>query len=128
MTGSLSELEKDIEASRARLDETIDRIQNRLSPVNLVDEMLGTARSTPLNSVYDDALAVVRRNPLPVLLIAAGVGMLMKKLAQGSRPPVVRSAVDVPVEPAPGVGVERAYDPDQPGGRPARVLAGEAKA
>ncbi|GEP00297.1 DUF3618 domain-containing protein [Methylobacterium haplocladii] len=125
MSGSLSDLEKDIEASRARLDETIDRIQNRLSPVNLVDEMLGSARSTPLNSVYDDALAVVRRNPLPVLLIVAGVGMLMKKLAQGPRVAAVRP---VPVEPAPGVGVERAYDPDQPGGRPTRTLTEEATA
>lgn len=128
MSGSLSDLEKDIEASRARLDETIDRIQDRLSPVNLVDEMLGSARLTPLNSVYDDALAVVRRNPLPVLLIAAGVGMLMKKLAQGPRAPAVRASTRVPVEPAPTAGVERAYDPDQPGGRPARVLTEDAKA
>ena len=31
MSGSLNELEKEIEASRARLDGTIDRIQGRLS-------------------------------------------------------------------------------------------------
>lgn len=128
MSGSMSDLEKDIEASRARLDQTIDRIQDRLSPTKLVDEMLGSARRTPLNGVYDDALAVVRRNPLPVLLIAAGVGLLMKKLAEGPRASVVRRPVKVPTEPAPGIGAERAYDPDQPGGRPARDLAEDAKA
>ncbi|GLS42274.1 DUF3618 domain-containing protein [Methylobacterium brachythecii] len=128
MSESLSDLEKDIEASRARLDQTIDRIQDRLSPVNLVDEMLGSARQTPLNGIYDDALAVVRRNPLPVLLIAAGVGMLVKKLAQGPRAPVVRRPLTGRIDPAPSAGAERGYDPDQPGGRPARVLEDDAKA
>ncbi len=83
MNASLSDLEKDIEASRARLDETIDRIQNRLTPVNLVDEMLGSARATPLNSLYDSALETVRKNPLPVLLIVAGIGMLLRKMPSG---------------------------------------------
>ncbi|GEP08802.1 DUF3618 domain-containing protein [Methylobacterium gnaphalii] len=128
MSESLSDLEKDIEASRARLDQTIDRIQDRLSPVNLVDDMLGSARQTSLNGVYDDALAVVRRNPLPVLLIAAGVGMLMKKLAQGQRAPASRRPLTDRIDPAPGAGAERAYDPDQPGGRPVRVLEDDAKA
>ncbi len=60
-----------------RLDDTIDRIQGRLSVPNLVDEMLGNARRVPaLNTTYDSALEAVRRNPVPVLLIAAGVGLL----------------------------------------------------
>ncbi|HEX8417113.1 MAG TPA: DUF3618 domain-containing protein, partial [Methylobacterium sp.] len=63
MSGSLNELEKDIEASRARLDQTIDRIQDRLSVSSIVDEMLGSARRTPLNGAYDGALNAVRRNP-----------------------------------------------------------------
>lgn len=84
MSESMSDLEKDIEASRARLDETIDRIQSRLTPVNLVDEMLGSARATPLNTLYDGALDAVRKNPLPVLLIAAGIGMLLNKMSRSS--------------------------------------------
>ena len=84
MSESLSDLEKDIEASRARLDETIDRIQSRLTPVNLVDEMLGSARATPLNALYDGALDAVRKNPLPVLMIAAGIGMLLNKMSKNS--------------------------------------------
>lgn len=73
----MNDLEKEIEESRARLDDTIDRIQGRLSVPNLVDEMLGNARRVPaLNSTYDSALEAVRRNPVPVLLIAAGVGLL----------------------------------------------------
>lgn len=89
MSGSLSDLEKDIEESRARLDRTIDQIQDRLTPGNLVEEMLGTARVTPLNGVYDTALEVVRRNPLPVLMIAVGAGLLLNKLSAAQRAQIV---------------------------------------
>jgi len=61
----MNDLEKEIEESRARLDDTIDRIQGRLSVPNLVDEMLGNARRVPaLNTTYDSALEAVRRNPV----------------------------------------------------------------
>lgn len=108
----MNELERDIEQSRARLDETIDRIQGRLSVTNLVDEMLGNARRTPLSGTYDGALEVVRRNPVPVLLIAAGVGWLMHRMAQGAdQRRIVVAAERVPVL---NTGAARTYDPDQP--------------
>lgn len=89
MSESISDLEKDIEQSRARLDETIDRIQGRLNASSLVDEMLGSARQTPYSGFYDDALLAVRRNPLPVLLIAAGVGSCSMACAPSAGPPPV---------------------------------------
>jgi hypothetical protein len=83
---TMNDLEKEIEESRARLDDTIDRIQGRLSVPNLVDEMLGNARRVPaLNSTYDSALEAVRRNPVPVLLIAAGVGLLFNRMARDAQ-------------------------------------------
>ena len=91
MSESLSDLEQDIEASRARLDQTIDQIQGRLNPVNLADEMLGSARGTPLNSLYDEALRVVRENPVPVLMIVAGVGLLMSRFATRARLPELKA-------------------------------------
>lgn len=99
MSESISDLERDIEASRARLDETIDKLQGRLSASSLVDEMLGSARRTPtLNGLYDNALAAVRKNPVPVLLIAAGVGMLMSRISGEARRPYRNGAI-VPAEP-----------------------------
>ena len=74
MSPDPSALEREIEESRARLDTTIDQIQGRLSVPNLVDEMLGNARRVPaLATTYDSALDAVRRNPVPVLLIAATI-------------------------------------------------------
>ena len=123
---SMNEMEREIEESRARLDETIDSIQGRLSVSNLVDEMLGNARRTPaMGGVYDGALEAVRRNPVPVLLIAAGVGLLMHRMSQeAARRRSHASAERVPVL---NTGTARLYDPDQPRHQPARDVTDQTQ-
>ena len=114
---SMTDLEKEIEASRARLDDTIDQIQGKLSVPNIVDEMLGNARRTPaLSGVYDGALDAVRRNPVPVLLIAAGVGLLFNRMARDAE----RRRTQVSAERVAtlNTGTARGYDPDLPTARP----------
>jgi hypothetical protein len=116
---SMTDLEKEIEASRARLDDTIDQIQGKLSVPNIVDEMLGNARRTPaLSGVYDGALEAVRRNPVPVLLIAAGVGLLFNRMARDAE----RRRTQVLAERVAtlNTGTARGYDPDLPTARPVR--------
>lgn len=124
---SMNEMERDIEASRARLDETIERIQGRLSVSSLVDEMLGNARRAPaVSGAYDGALEAVRRNPVPVLLIAAGVGWLMHRMSQdANRRRTHASAERVPVL---NDGAARAYDPDLPTRQPKPPLLDETRA
>lgn len=124
MSESISDLEKDIEQRRARLDETIDRIQGRLNASSLVDEMLGSARRTPYSGFYDEALDTVRRNPVPVLLIAAGVGLLLNGLRTG-RQRASRAIVPVDAKPVTVTGADRTYDPDAPAGKPPHDLPGE---
>ncbi|RVU14776.1 DUF3618 domain-containing protein [Methylobacterium oryzihabitans] len=121
MSQSISDLEQDIEQTRARLDRTIDRIQDRLSPASIVDEMLGTVRQSPASGVYDGALAAVRRNPVPVMLIVAGVGWLLHRVSEDARrrrhlQATVEGAEAVPVMSTPAA---RVYDPDRPTGHPA---------
>ena len=116
---SMNDLEKEIEESRARLDDTIDRIQGKLSVPNIVDEMLGNARRVPaLSGTYDGALEAVRRNPVPVLLIAAGVGLLFSRMARDAE----RRRTQVSAERVAtlNTGTARGYDPDLPTVRPAR--------
>lgn len=120
MTQSISDLEHDIEETRARLDQTIDRIQDRLTPASILDEMLGTVRQSPMNGLYDGALAAVRRNPVPVMLIAAGVGWLLHRVSEDARrrrhlEETARSAEAVPVR---NDGAARIYDPDHASDRP----------
>ena len=82
MTQSLQELEKDVERSRAQLDQTIDRLQGKMTVSGVVDDMLGTARSGQYGPLYDQVLETVRRNPVPVMLIAMGVGLLAYRLGR----------------------------------------------
>lgn len=129
MTESLNDLEKDIEASRARLDQTIDQIQERLSVSSIVDEMLGNARRTPLSGAYDGALEAVRRNPVPVLLIAAGVGWLIHRMSTNQPTPGVRRRARLAVNglPVTKTGADRVYDPDLPTQHPVSHLASETQ-
>lgn len=81
---SLQELERDIERSRAQLDQTIDRLQNKMNVSGVVDDMLGTARNGQYGPLYDKVLDTVRRNPVPVMLIALGIGLLAYRLGRPS--------------------------------------------
>jgi hypothetical protein len=85
MTQSLQDLEKDIEQSRAQLDRTIDQLQNKMTVSGVVDDMLGTARVSQYGPLYDRVLEVVRSNPVPVMLIAAGLGLLAYRLGRPAR-------------------------------------------
>lgn len=88
MTQSINELERDIEESRARLDLTIDRIQDKLSVSGIVDDVLGQLRQNRYASTYEGALDVVRRNPVPVMLVAAGIGWLLYRANRDRQAPV----------------------------------------
>src|SRR5215212_9284218 len=105
MTQSINEIERDIEQSRAHLDLTIDRIQDRLSASGMVEDVLGSVRRNGYTDVFHNAIAVIRRNPVPVLLVAAGVGWLVHRISQS---PVqgMRPAEEALLKP----GCTRAYD------------------
>ncbi|WP_246718804.1 DUF3618 domain-containing protein [Microvirga terrestris] len=83
---SLQDLEKDIERSRAQLDQTIDRLQDKMTVSGVVDDVLGTARNGQYGPLYDRVLDTVRRNPVPVMLIAMGIGLLAYRLGRPTRP------------------------------------------
>lgn len=85
MTAGARDLERDVEASRARLDGTLDRLQAQLNPSAIVEEVVGTARRSEAGAAfYDSALHVVRHNPLSVFLIAEGVMLLLRQVTRPS--------------------------------------------
>ena len=118
MTQNIRELEQDIEQTRARLDLTIDRLQDRiqdkLSVSGVVDDLIGRGRQTRYASMFDNTLEIIKQNPIPVMLIAAGVGWLIHRMTteEGSqtqryvsiRPP------EHSVAPSLGTGTARVYD------------------
>lgn len=118
MTQSIQDLERDIEESRARLDLTIDRIQGKLSTSGVVDDVLGQVRRSGYSGAMDRTLEAIRANPVPVLLVVAGIGWLLHRSASqaGVRPTrarVVDTAGDVGT-PVVRTRVDPVYDPDNP--------------
>lgn len=78
MSTSPDDLERDVEASRGRLDQTLADLQARLNrpgiPRNFADlRQSGQAASQTIERFITD----VRANPVPALLIAAGFGLLV---------------------------------------------------
>jgi hypothetical protein len=115
MTQDIKDLERDIEESRARLDLTIDRLQDRLSVSGIVDDLLGSMHANRYGSILDHTLAVIRKNPVPVMLVATGVGWLIHRMTRDSgsaslrHPMAYEETADVPVI---HPGDARVYDPD----------------
>lgn len=104
MTQTLEELQREVEQSRAKLDITLDRLEEKLTVSGVVDDLLGTARSGRFAPVFDHALDTIKRNPVPILLVAAGVGLLLHRLGPKPKPAPARSprvAVDEDLPPAP---------------------------
>jgi chemotaxis response regulator CheB len=111
---SARELEADIEATRARLYGTIDRIQNRLTVAGIVDEVMGSAGVPRYQNGHDFVLGVMRKHPLPVMIAAAGLGYLFYRMNRQRAATTTIADVDYVEVPAINDGQARMYDPDLP--------------
>lgn len=84
---STAEIEREVAASRERLALTLDRIERKLSPGELIDDTVAYFRgSGAIEGAGDfgrNLAASVRDNPMPVALMAAGLGWM---IWSGSRP------------------------------------------
>src|SRR3982751_1690474 len=91
MTDTIKELEQDIAQTRARLGDTVDRLQGSLSPSDVFDDLIGPERPD-FGDVLDPVVASIRRHPAPVLLMAVGVGWLVYKMVRGEAQPALRAS------------------------------------
>jgi hypothetical protein len=76
------ELEREVTESRERIDRTIEAIQDKLTPGQLIDEGLRMVRSDATGFVGQLGQAI-RANPIPAALV--GVGLIWLLLASGTR-------------------------------------------
>ncbi|HEX8289357.1 MAG TPA: DUF3618 domain-containing protein [Pyrinomonadaceae bacterium] len=107
-TDDTEQIREQIEETRSNMSETIDAIQEKLSISNIseqvkeqVSEHISSALETAKESVYSATIGkvgnfmetisktnagkVARDNPLPVVLIGLGIGLLAYQNAYGSR-------------------------------------------
>jgi ElaB/YqjD/DUF883 family membrane-anchored ribosome-binding protein len=77
MTLSSERLEQESEQTRLRLAESLDELRARLSPGQVVDQLVDYASEAGAGEFVRNLGRDVRQNPLPVTLIGAGIGWLM---------------------------------------------------
>jgi Protein of unknown function (DUF3618) len=73
---SAAEIEREVRQSRAEVERTLDQIQERLSPGQLLDQAVGQLRGGDgefMRNLGDS----VRSNPLPVTLVGVGLAWMM---------------------------------------------------
>jgi ElaB/YqjD/DUF883 family membrane-anchored ribosome-binding protein len=76
-TRSPEEIESDIERTRADFSSTIEAIQQKLTPREMMDQAVDYALSTTPGAAGANLFNSVRDNPIPIALIGIGVAWLM---------------------------------------------------
>jgi hypothetical protein len=104
-------IETGIEATRSRLAETLDRIQDKLTLTGIVDEVMGQAGVPRYGNGPDFVMGLLRRHPVPVMIAAAGLGFMIYQRNRARTLPAIHDADYVEV-PATNDGHARLYDPD----------------
>jgi len=75
---SPEEIESDIQRTRADFSSTIEAIQHKLSPGEMMGNAKEYALSTPPGAFSVNLINTIRDNPIPVALISIGVAWLMR--------------------------------------------------
>lgn len=78
---SSREIEREVEESRADLQNTLHELSSKMSPGQLFDQAVGYLKTSGGNDFANNLGRSVRDNPLPVAMIGAGIAWLM--LGQG---------------------------------------------
>ncbi|RWD97026.1 hypothetical protein [Mesorhizobium sp.] len=74
---SAAELEREAEATRARVIATADSIRGKMTPGQLFDEFTGLFSGGAGSEMLHNLKTQVRENPLPLTVIGAGIAWLM---------------------------------------------------
>ncbi|HEV7693583.1 MAG TPA: DUF3618 domain-containing protein [Hyphomonadaceae bacterium] len=82
MTADTDRIEAEINRSRHALNDTIEQLGGKLSPGQMLDEVMGLAQGQA-GQLTANLGKQIRDNPLPLLLIGAGVGMLFLNKGHG---------------------------------------------
>jgi ElaB/YqjD/DUF883 family membrane-anchored ribosome-binding protein len=74
---SSEQLEREAEATRARIEETLAELRTRISPGQMIDEAIDYARERNGAEIVRNFGRQVTDNPVPVALLGAGLAWLM---------------------------------------------------
>lgn len=76
-TSSAADIEREIAEDRRRIEDRLDAIQQRMSPGQLVDQVLTYAKTSGGGEYASNLGAAVKNNPVPMALVGVGLAWLM---------------------------------------------------
>src|SRR5688572_29480252 len=79
---SASEIEREVETSRANLEDTVEALKDKMSIGQMVDEASRYFGDTGTGEVVNKLAVQARSNPLPLLLVGIGIAWLMSGRGQ----------------------------------------------
>lgn len=85
MTRSSEEIEREVEATRAGLDDTIEALKSKMSAGQIIDELAQSLNGAGGGEMLGNLGAQVKENPLAVAMIGAGVAWLMMGKGSGGQ-------------------------------------------
>ncbi|QKK26880.1 DUF3618 domain-containing protein [Rhizobium hidalgonense] len=97
-----ADLQREIDQDRQRIGDRIDALQERMSPGQLVDEVLAYAKGSGGGEYVRNLSQALKANPLPVALIGVSLAWLMAKGAPASPPTGYEPEPEYPLYPANG--------------------------
>jgi hypothetical protein len=79
-------IERDLNQTRSRLDNHLSQLQDRLSPGQVLDDLMGYFRGSEGANFGRNLLDNVRGNPMPAAITAIGLAWLMASKQSSSQP------------------------------------------
>ena len=93
MANQSEKLEREAGRTRAQLSETLEELRARMTPGQVIDQLIDHAREGPAAEFGRNLAREVRENPLPLVLIGIGVAWLIAASSRSSRA-LIASAAD----------------------------------
>ena len=82
---SPQEVQREVQQSRAELEDTLEAIQERLSPGQMFEQVVDYMRSSNGSDFLRNLGTMVRDNPVPVALVGTGIVWLMLSSSRSGR-------------------------------------------
>jgi len=102
MANQSEKLEREAGRTRAQLSETLEELRARMTPGQVIDQLIDYAREGPAAEFGRNLAREVRENPLPLVLIGIGVAWLIAASSRSSRA-LIASAADPVTRRAPEI-------------------------
>lgn len=96
---SPSELEREAERVRAEIADTAEHLKDKMSPGQLMDEVVDYFKDGDANQLLANFKTQVRDNPLALAMVGGGLAWLMMGSGPATRPPSASRAPAVPTTP-----------------------------